>query len=135
MRNAEFGMRNGSGGFDAVFRPPHSLGFLHEPLLCHVINEYHCPLPTLQKHFVVRPRDWFPPPLVIDPPCLTDSLDRHHSGSRWQSTCIELYLNALWNVEGSKSVSSIPHSAFRTRFQSRSTHSAVPGAATRAAPR
>src|SRR5690242_14284580 len=102
-------MRSAECGMDAVLRcripATVSLWLLHEPLACHVINEYHCPLPTFQKHFVVSPRDRFPPPLVIDPPRLPGSLDRHRSDPRWRSTCIELYLHPLWDIESSKSVS------------------------------
>src|SRR5205823_14867140 len=86
VRNAECGMRNRRESFDAVFRPPHSLGFLHEPLQCYEIHEEHHPSPAFDKHFVKLPSDRLPPPFVIDVPDLADVIDGMQLASRIPDT-------------------------------------------------
>src|SRR5207237_1188164 len=55
VRNAECGMRNGSTSVDPAVG--NSLWLLHPPLLSHVIEEYHDPSSSIQKHFVIRTHD------------------------------------------------------------------------------
>src|SRR5881409_3001253 len=110
-----------------------------------VVFEQHSSSTTFKNHFDASTRDRLSPPFIVDAPDFADGLNGPtHPASRIPhpdrlSVCVELYCHSMGRIQGTKSVRSVPRSAFRVprliRAHNRSTHTAALGAATMAAPR
>src|SRR2546428_12260951 len=98
---------------------PTQLRFLHPPLARRQVLEQNHASTAIENHFNASPRDRLTPPFIVDAPDFTDSLNRAtYPTSRIlhtdrQPVRIELHLHPLRHIEGTESVSSIPHSALR----------------------
>src|SRR5439155_26572422 len=136
----EVGTRNSK-----TVRHSSCLGFLHPPFPGDQIFEQHSSSTTFKNHFDASTPDRLPPPFIVDAPDFADGLNGPtHPASRIPhpdrlSVCVELYCHSMGRIQGTKSVRSVPRSAFRVprliRAHNRSTHTAALGAATMAAPR
>src|SRR5437867_13370152 len=91
---------------------------LHKPLSGDEVLEQHHTSSAFQYDLNIAAHDRLSPPLVVHAPILSERLDtflvsRFPLYNPWSSLVVQLHMHSLWDIEGPKSVSSIPHSALR----------------------